>query len=36
MMEEGLAYIKEKLMNLDIEATVRVLADTIDAFSAIE
>lgn len=35
-MEEGLAYIKEKLTELNIEATITVLSDTIDAFSAVE
>ena len=36
IMEEGLAYIKEKLIELNIEATITVLSDTIDAFSAVE
>ena len=36
IMEEGLAYIKEKITELNIEATIAVLSDTIDAFSSIE
>lgn len=35
-MEEGLTYIKQKLKELNTEVTVTVLADTINAFSAIE
>ena len=35
-MEEGLTYIKKKLNELNIEATITVLTDTINAFSAIE
>ena len=35
-MEEGLNYIKEKIMELNKEATVRVLSDTLAAFSSIE
>ena len=36
IMEEGLTYIKQKLTELNIEATVTVLSDTIDVFSSIE
>lgn len=36
LMEEGLNYIKEKIMELNKEATVRVLSDTLAAFSTIE
>ncbi len=35
-MEEGLTYIKEKLKELNIEVTMPILADTINAFSTIE
>lgn len=33
IMEEGLTYIKQKVTELNIEATITVLSDTIDAFS---
>ena len=36
MMDEGLTYVKQKIMELNVEASVTVLLDTIDAFYAIE
>lgn len=36
IMEEGLDYIKERIIELNIEATPTVLSDTIAAFSSIE
>ncbi len=36
IMEEGLNYIKQKIMELNKEATVTVLSDTLNAFSSIE
>lgn len=36
IMEEGLMYVKQKIMELNIEASITVMIDTIDAFYAIE
>ncbi len=36
IMEEGLSYIKEKIMELNKEAAMTVLSDTLAAFSSIE
>lgn len=36
IMEEGLDYVKKRIMKLNMEATVTVLSNTIDAFSTIE
>lgn len=35
-MEDGINYIEEKLSKLEIEKTMPILADIIDAFSAVE
>ncbi len=36
IMEEGLDYIKQRIMELNIEATTTVLSDTIAGFASIE